>query len=105
MIILAINMNHNMKKSRIAADKWRHFYFAIPMGIVFQALAAWWYDGPLLHSFLLAFGAVVAISYGFELFSKITGMGIYDFMDAVASIIGGAVGIGVVLLIIRIFQL
>jgi len=33
------------------------------------------------------------ISYGFELFSKITGLGRYDFMDAVASAIGGVIGI------------
>jgi hypothetical protein len=39
---------------------------------------------------------VVAISYGFELYSKYTGHGHYEVMDAVAAIIGGVLGMGVV---------
>jgi hypothetical protein len=42
---------------------------------------------------------VIGVSYGFELFSKITGIGRYDFVDAVASTIGGSLGMGVTLLI------
>ena len=41
---------------------------------------------------------VGTISYGFELFSLITGLGVYDFMDAVASVIGGVLGLGLALL-------
>jgi len=90
-------------KYKIAADKWRHFYVGIPMGMVLQMLARWLYYPPLIHAILLALLGVIAISYGFELFSKITGLGIYDFMDAVASVIGGVLGMGIVLLIILIF--
>ena len=40
---------------------------------------------------------VVVVSYGFELFSKVTGKGHYDFIDAVATIIGGVIGMATVL--------
>ena len=73
------------------------------MGIVLQMLARWFYHPPLYQSVLIALAGVIAISYGFELFSKITGFGIYDFMDAVASVIGGVIGIGVVLIIVLVF--
>ena len=88
---------------RIAADKWRHFYVGILMGIILQMLARWIYNPPLIYATLLALSGVIAISYGFELFSKITGTGIYDFMDAVASVIGGIIGMGLVLVSLWLF--
>ena len=90
-------------KKKIAADKWRHFYAGIPMGIVLQMMARWLYQPPLIYAVLLALAGVIAISYGFELFSKITGIGVYDFMDAVASVIGGVVGMGVVIISLWVF--
>ncbi|HTE28627.1 hypothetical protein [Flavitalea sp.] len=90
-------------KKKIAADKWRHFYVGIPMGIVLQMLARWLYNPPLIYAVLLALAGVIVISYGFELFSKITGFGVYDFMDAVASVIGGVIGIGLVLISLWLF--
>jgi hypothetical protein len=84
---------------KIAPDKWRHFYTGIPMGAVLQGLGWWLFPDNLFLVTLIVFLAVCAISYGFELFSKITGMGIYDFMDAVASAIGGVVGIGLTFLL------
>lgn len=93
--ILQVNMFKN-----IAPDKWRHFYVGIPMGAVLQGAANWLLPGQLVTSTLIALAAVAAISYGFELFSKITGMGHYDFMDAVASVIGGVLGMGIALLVI-----
>lgn len=89
-----------MFKRKIAADKWRHFIVGIIMGIVLQGLLWWLWPFALGTITLVAFGIVVAISYGFELFSKITGKGRYDFMDAVASIIGGILGMAVVLIFI-----
>ena len=90
-------------KKKIGADKWRHFYAGIPMGIVLQMMARWLYQPPLIYAVLLALAGVIAISYGFELFSKITGIGVYDFMDAVASVIGGVVGMGVVIISLWVF--
>ncbi|MFN2458854.1 MAG: hypothetical protein ABR502_11695 [Chitinophagaceae bacterium] len=46
------------------------------------------------------FVLVIAINYGFELFSKITGKGHYDFLDAVAGTIGSAIGMAFTLCLV-----
>ncbi len=84
---------------KIAPDKWRHFYTGIPMGVVLL-LTSYWLLPELQWATLAAFIMVIAISYGFELFSLITKIGHYDFYDAVASVIGGVLGIGITLLFI-----
>lgn len=80
---------------KIAPDKWRHFYAGILMGAVLQGIGLWLLVSQPLVSTSLALFIVIAVSYGFELFSKITGMGRYDFMDAVASVVGGVAGMGI----------
>jgi glycopeptide antibiotics resistance protein len=82
----------------IAPDKWRHFYAGILMGTLLQALGWWLMPGHIAFSVAIVFAIVIIVSYGFELFSLVTGMGRYDFMDAVASAIGGVLGIGLTLL-------
>lgn len=62
------------------------------MGAVLQALALWLLPWSFLAITIIVFVIVVSVSYGFELFSKITGMGVHDLMDAVFTIAGGAVG-------------
>jgi hypothetical protein len=84
---------------KIAPDKWRHFYTGIPMGAVLQGLGWWLFPADLLAVTIIVFLVVCTISYGFELFSKITGMGVYDFMDAVWSVFGGVLGIGLAIAI------
>ena len=84
---------------KIAPDKVKHFIAGILMGLVLQAAGWWLLPTHLAISAIIAFSIVVAVSYGFELFSKITGHGHYDVMDAVASAIGGAVGMGVIVLL------
>jgi hypothetical protein len=77
---------------KIAPDKWRHFYAGILMGLVLQIAGLWLLaDQPVLGTGIVLM-IVIVISYGFELFSKLTGMGVYDFMDAVATVIGGVAG-------------
>jgi len=77
---------------KIAPDKWRHFFAGILMGIVLQAFLLFLLpDHPIL-AVIVTFILVIAISYGFELASKITHRGVYDVMDAVASTLGGLVG-------------
>ena len=77
---------------KIAPDKWKHFYVGILMGLVLQAGSLWLLPNwPLLGTSIVLM-IVIAISYGFELFSKFTGLGVYDIMDAVASVIGGVLG-------------
>ena len=84
---------------KIAPDKWKHFYAGIILGAFLQAVFMFLFDAGILASLLIVFLIVVAISYGFELFSKVTGMGHHDVMDAIASIIGGILGMGLVVLI------
>jgi hypothetical protein len=88
---------------RIAPDKWRHFFAGIIMGAFLQASVWWLWPVQLGLVTLVVFIIVVAVSYGFELFSKITGKGHYDFIDAVASVIGGVMGmagaLGILLLL------
>lgn len=80
---------------KIAADKWKHFYVGIVIGIILHAAALFYLQLPLLQAFLIAFVGLVLIGYGFELFSLVTGLGHYDVMDAVATVIGGLPGIAV----------
>jgi len=80
---------------KIAPDKWRHFFAGILMGAVLQGIGLWLLVSEPILSTSLALFIVIAVSYGFELFSKFTGMGRYDFMDAVASVIGGLAGMGI----------
>ena len=84
---------------KIAPDKWKHFFVGIAMGAVLQAFLLFLIPNLVLLTILITFLLTVAISYGFELTSKITGRGHYDVMDAVASTIGGILGMGIVLLL------
>ncbi|MCW3467864.1 hypothetical protein [Chitinophaga nivalis] len=80
---------------KIAPDKWKHFFVGIAMGAVLESIA-WgiWPAYPVWASGAV-FLIVLGVSYGFELFSLVTGIGHYDVMDAVASIIGGILGMGI----------
>lgn len=86
-------------KMKIARDKWIHFFTGIPMGAVLQFILILIFPHNDVWAIIITGIMVIAISYGFELFSKITGWGRYDFMDAVASVIGGAIGMGGVMII------
>lgn len=79
---------------KIEPDKWKHFFTGIAMGILLQAFISFLLKDHTTLAIAISFVLVVSISYGFELFSKITGLGHYDFMDAVASAIGGLLGMG-----------
>jgi glycopeptide antibiotics resistance protein len=81
---------------KIAPDKWKHFYAGILMGVILQVVDRWLFLNQPILSVTITLVIIIIVSYGFELFSKITGIGRYDFMDAVASVIGGVVGMGIV---------
>jgi hypothetical protein len=81
---------------RIGQDKWKHFWVGIAMGLLFQVVGMYILPMHLYVATAVSFIIVVAISYGFELYSKYTGHGHYEVLDAVAAIIGGVLGMGVV---------
>jgi glycopeptide antibiotics resistance protein len=76
----------------IKRDKWRHFWVGIAMGAFLQLAGHWLFPYSSLTAFLTALIIVFSISYGFELFSMVSGLGRYDLNDAIASIIGGVLG-------------
>lgn len=84
---------------KIAPDKRKHFFVGIVMGAVLQAFFSFLLDAYIGLSIVLAIVFSIAIAYGFELFSKFTGKGHYELMDAVAGVAGAVLGIGTVLLI------
>jgi VanZ family protein len=90
---------------KIGSDKWKHFFVGIAMGIVLQTF--FWFslgDQPVLET-VISFTLVIAISYGFELYSKFTGKGHYELNDAVATTIGGVLGMAIILMIqLQIFS-
>lgn len=78
----------------IAPDKKKHFIVGVPLGALLLVLSFWLFPLQPGLSCLLSFIALVAICYGFELVSLITGKGHCDNMDAIAGILGGIVGMG-----------
>lgn len=89
----------------IAPDKWKHIIVGLVLGIAFPALVSWILPGSLLMPVLLSFAAIGFIGFGFELFSKITGYGHAEVMDAVATLAGGVIGIGIFLLLFQVIFL
>ncbi len=85
---------------KIAEDKWRHFFVGIPMGSIVQIVAHYISPGNMIAASVLALIAVIGISYGFELFSKVTGKGHHEVLDALASILGGIAGMAVTITIL-----
>ena len=84
---------------KVAPDKWKHFFVGIGMGIVLQAFTSYLLRDHFVLATIIAFILVIVISYGFELFSKFTRLGHYDFIDAIAGTIGGVLGMGIVILV------
>ena len=84
---------------KIAPDKRKHFFVGIVMGTVLQTFFVFLLDRHRGLSIFLALFFSIAISYGFELYSKFTGRGHYEVLDAVAAVIGAVAGIGVALVI------
>lgn len=82
---------------KIAPDKWKHFFVGILMGAALQISISHMLEVSRFAAIVITFILVIAISYGFELFSLITKKGHYDIWDAVAGIIGGVIGMAIVL--------
>lgn len=85
-------------RKKIAPDKWKHFWVGIPLGIVLQIIA-FYYFTQIFTATAAAVFILILICYGFELFSLITKLGHHDLVDAIAGILGGAIGVGLVVLL------
>ena len=80
---------------KIAPDKWKHFFVGIGMGAILQAFLFFLIPAHPVSAISIALILVILISYGFELTSKIIRKGHYDLFDALASIVGGLVGMSI----------
>ena len=78
---------------KIAPDKLKHFLVGIPLGLFLQIFAVFFLPGDMAWAYITCFLVLVAICYGFELLSIISGKGHADNLDAIAGIVGGAIGI------------
>jgi VanZ family protein len=83
---------------KIAQDKQKHFYVGVVIGIVMEAFFSFLMPAHLGISVILALAISFAGAYAFELFSKISGRGHYELMDAIAALIGAVPGIAIVVL-------
>ena len=70
-------------------DKWKHFWVGIPLGLFLISAPGYFIQIGFISSLLIALISLIAICYGFELVSLITGRGHYDMMDVVAGVAGG----------------
>ena len=84
---------------KIGRDKWKHFAVGIGMGAFLQGFFVWIFRFQPLAAGTVSILCSVVIAYGFELFSLVTRKGHYEVMDALASVIGAAIGIGAVLFV------
>lgn len=69
------------------------------MGAIFRIFTLYFFPQQYIFSIVITFILIVAVTYGFELFSLITKRGHYEIMDAIAGTIGGTIGMTVILLI------
>jgi len=85
---------------KISRDKWKHLVVGIGMGAFLQGFFVWIFKFQPLAAGTLSFLCSIVVSYGFELFSLVMRKGHYEVMDAVASMIGASLGIGVMILVL-----
>ena len=69
------------------------------MGAIFRIFTLYFFPEQYIFSIVITFILIVVLTYGFELFSLITGKGHYEIMDAIAGTIGGTIGMAIILLI------
>ncbi len=84
---------------KIAPDKKKHFWVGMLMGAILQIFTLYLFPQHYIISIIITFLLIVALTYGFELFSLITKRGHYEILDAVAGTIGGSIGMVIILLI------
>ncbi len=89
---------------KIAPDKKKHFWVGMLMGAILQIFTLYLFPQHYIISIIITFVLIVALTYGFELFSLITKRGHYEILDAVAGTIGGSIGMVIILLIEYVYS-
>lgn len=84
---------------KIASDKWKHIVVGLIMGLCLQGFLFFLLPGHKIIASIITLLIIISIGYGFELFSKFTGKGHYEMMDAVATVAGGLAGMALIVLI------
>ncbi len=92
-----------MQERKIGYDKVKHFYVGAAMAIVFQPALQWVLNISFWEAMAINMLLVNVIGFGFELFSKITGLGHAELNDALATTLGGIVGGGIVVGVYYLF--
>lgn len=82
---------------KIAPDKKKHFWVGMLMGAIFRIFTFYLFPQHYILGIIITFVLIVALTYGFELFSLFTKLGHYEIMDAVAGTIGGIIGMAIIL--------
>lgn len=78
---------------KMEPDKWRHLIAGFIIGLALPLGGLYVLGLPLLSNYFLSVFGLLLISYGFEIFSYVTGKGHYEMMDAVVTVIGGIPGL------------
>lgn len=79
---------------KLEPDKWRHIIAGFFIGLILPVAGFYLFDLPVVSNYFLSLYALVVVSYGFEVFSFVTGKGHYDLVDAIVTVLGGLPGLG-----------
>jgi hypothetical protein len=78
---------------KLAPDKWRHIFAGFFIGLVLPIIGHYMFDFPVVSNYFLSVFGLMLISYGFEVFSFVSGKGHYDMVDAIVTVLGGLPGL------------
>ncbi len=78
---------------KIEGDKQKHIIVGALIAAVTYASAVIFWPGHIWLPVVLAIGATTLIGFGFELFSLITRIGHAEWMDGIATVAGGVIGV------------
>ncbi len=81
-----------IRPMKLEPDKWRHIIAGFIIGLLLPIAGFYLLGLPLVSNYFLSLFALVVVSYGFEVFSFVTGKGHYDLVDAIVTVIGGLPG-------------